>query len=293
MKLKPSFLTVALALILLINLNVDLTSGNGTPGTDIFSVCIEDANFDLLATQDLGKSISVYYYPHLKPLAETILFEAQQSMFELIAYFGFTLSHESRIYLATDREHLNALVGRETKPWVVGTALDANDIVILNPDHWNPRSHEFVRLSELVKHELAHAFTQQLNSQITQLSCQEHKKNNSDPYWFSEGLATVVSGQMETWRNRVMYDFEAHPAFEQIFQYTGYATAGTAVKYLLDQFGRERLLMAIRSMPPGYYEKQADSDLVLFDVLGKSKESLQAQWREYALTFYPPQKRDK
>jgi hypothetical protein len=256
--------------------------------------CWQAPGFKSIASADKLKGLVVFFSPGQAKEAREVFRIAQGADRELKDFFGVERNAIMRIYLAKDRAAFSGFAGKkidwEEKWWLVGTAMTPTDVLIMSPAQWDERSRSYVKIHELIKHEMAHAYSLALTTAApSPCIFQQEAGDDEKPYWFEEGLATYVSGQLVTWRNRVKYNFSTCPHFDDLFDCGGYATAATAVEYLIDTFGKEKILDAIRAMPPEHEknENQRRSDEALFKTLGVSRRQLERGWHSFVLKTYP------
>jgi hypothetical protein len=227
----------------------------------------------------------VYFYPHLINRAQEILALGLKADARLGTFFALDNRRAYRIYLAADHLQFETIASMNTDWvrdwWLVGAALTPYDHVIMDPDRWDPRSRRSVDIEKLVAHEMSHSYSLSMIRGFRRTECRivPKRPENTDSwiYWFEEGLATFVSGQVTDWRDEISNDLAVFPGLN-------YATAGSVVGFLLHKFGKEKIFAAIRGMPLNYAERSCASqcDKVLFDTLGMSGlRSLESEWKVY------------
>jgi hypothetical protein len=247
--------------------------------------CWDDPKLQRISAKSVRRDVSVYSYPHLVSRAKEILGLGVEADARLRTFFQLDSRSAYRIYLAADHDQFEMLASMSTDWrrdwWLVGTALTPHDHVLMDPERWDPRSRSSVDLKKLVVHEMSHSYSLSMIRDVRQKECLIVPKSAQSPapwsYWFEEGLATFISGQVSDWRSEISNDLAAFPDLN-------YATSGSVVGFLLHKFGRERIFSAIRSMPPNYAERSCASrcDKTLFDTLGISGlRPLESEWKEY------------
>jgi hypothetical protein len=93
------------------------------------------------------------------------------------------------------------------------------------------KKHSIEKYLRLIKHELCHLFFNIVS------------KDFSNPIWLNEGLATYLSGDVE---NRKRVDIFSH--FLEFYNKGGsgvYSESGMAVKLLVENFGKKKILKLI------------------------------------------------
>ncbi|HRF59732.1 MAG TPA: hypothetical protein PLH94_07450 [Fimbriimonadaceae bacterium] len=116
------------------------------------------------------------------------------------AFLGTPFAKPFRIVIARDRATFDAELAARwklppTEKWMVGAG-GADALVVLSPDRWKAEAVEHDgnskrELEEIVAHELSHVYHAQ--------RCPKPDFDGMDDMgWFIEGLAVVVSGQLES-----------------------------------------------------------------------------------------------
>ena len=247
--------------------------------------CWADPKFQRMSARSGRRELSVYFYGHLTSRAEEILRLAVDADAKLRMFFRLDSRSAYRIYLAADHDQFVSLASMKTDWqrdwWLVGAALTPHDHVLMDPGRWDPRSSRSVDLGKLVAHEMSHSYSLSMIRDVRRTDCVVGPKRSENPdswsYWFEEGLATFVSGQVFDWRGEISNDLAAFPDLN-------YATSGSVVGFLIQKFGTERIFAAIRAMPANYAERSCASqcDKVLFDTLGISGvRSIESEWKVY------------
>lgn len=157
--------------------------------------------------------------------------------------------NKPRIFLVKNRETINGLLGRKTEGWVVGWT-NHTDIFILDRSTYEKEScHKYSEkeYSKLIKHELAHVFTMAFlgifNKPIY-------------PDWLWEGLAICLSGQNKS-RKRPLYLKDFISYYSKDMNNPGvYRESGFAIEFLLENYGRQKLLKLIKSVKQAGSEKE-------------------------------------
>ena len=188
--------------------------------------------------------------------------------------FGDTVSvriHSSR---AAFDAALEAAWGvPRTECWMVGAA-DDHTLHLLAPDRWQVEACEHdpddtAHVRRLVTHELVHVYHGQANPS-PDLGLLEELG------WFTEGLATYVSGQLEArHRGRAAEAIRAGEAPDQLARaWTGpfrYAVAGSMVAFIDEVWGRATLRSLLG----------VTSQAGLLAELGLSEARFLDRWREW------------
>lgn len=163
-----------------------------------------------------------------------------------------------------------------TECWMVGAA-DDHTLHLLAPDRWATEACEHDaddadHVRRLVTHELVHVFHGQANPS-TDLGLLE------EIGWFTEGLATYVSGQLEArHRGRAAEAVRTgqDPA-RLVDAWSGpfrYGVAGSMVAFIDEAWGRGTLSDLL----------QATSQAELLEALGVSEAELLDRWRSWVIS---------
>ncbi|WDE06703.1 hypothetical protein SG34_007300 [Thalassomonas viridans] len=269
--------------------------------------CWQDPRFRAIKLKAGKGAFTIYHYVGDKELAEEIAASALTLDKELQDFFELERQSPFRLYVATDRQHWERLSGTNLdweKAWyVVGSMLTANDQVVINPDKWDKRSHEFVVLRELVKHELAHSYAYALRGQFDSEQCrltsddeleQEQEKSMS-PYWIEEGLATVVAGQLSTWEDRVVKSLKENSEFAHAMdpKRPNYSRAGAATLFLLETYGKETYFQALKLVTDGCRDDQPKCNAKFLGAFSQDSKQLEAQWLAYIDKKWPEYKEEQ
>ena len=244
--------------------------------------------------------IEIYYNEGQEELAKQVLPMAEQAEEKLKRFFGASRHSAYQIFLAKDNAQFSQLTGVQydwnKSSWVVGRSITENDNVIRDPSLWDSKSREYTKLSELIAHEMTHSFSMALSGTLEAKTCMLSQQGSQPgpsqqgQFWFFEGLATLLSGQLASWGTDFKFNFEKYPRFELIMRPSGgYVTAATAVEYLLDIFGREKILDAVRRIPANSAANLDESNRLLFDSLalhGEIKALHEKNWKEATLKKY-------
>lgn len=140
------------------------------------------------------------------------------------------------INIVNDRETINLLKGRQTEDWLVGWS-NGNKVYILNRDNLEKESnHKYdpEKYHALIKHELSHSFYNILTG------------GNYKPIWLNDGVAVYISGQ-----NKFKKQPTEFKKFLQFYENGGsgvYDESGFFVEFLIEKFGKEKLLGFIKNL---------------------------------------------
>ncbi len=139
------------------------------------------------------------------------------------------------ILLIPDRKTYDSFRNKKTEDWEVGLSTGRH-IFLLSPDNYEQESsHKYSdeEYYSLLKHELTHAFSHIIT-------------RNSNPIWFTEGVAIFLSGQ-----NKTKTPLKEFSTFLNYFQNGGkgvYRESGFAVELLYNKYGKKKLLEILKFM---------------------------------------------
>lgn len=161
----------------------------------------------------------------------------------------------------------------QTACWMVGAA-DDHHLYLLSPGAWeseacehDPADEEHRRL--LVTHEAVHVFHGQVNPSAD-VGLLE------DIGWFIEGLATYVSGQLETSHaRRAAEALDAGEGPDRLAEaWSGpyrYGVAGSLVAFIDERWGRDSLIAALEITSPEEFH----------GLLGTTEDEFLADWETW------------
>jgi hypothetical protein len=160
----------------------------------------------------------------------------KEGMNELNDFFELGWNRNlSKIFLVSDRNSIDALLGRKTEDFVVGWADKNNDIYLLCKENYEKESSHTYSDEEyfaLLKHELTHCFAKVVSG---------FSKN---PIWLFEGVSIFLSGQNELKIKPEKYNFflDSYNDHKKDI----YKEAGFAVEFLVKEYGKEKLIKLIK-----------------------------------------------
>jgi len=169
----------------------------------------------------------------------------EKSMKELNKFFRINWKKDTpKIVLMADRKAIDKHRGAKTEDWVVGYVKN-NKVFVLSPENYEKEScHKFSEKEYygLIKHELVHLF----EFAIT--------KSNNSPNWLREGLAFYLAGQLEN--KKKPKHLNSFLRYYKKFGEGIYTESGFAVKFLIENYGKNRLFKLFRLIKTIKSEKQ-------------------------------------
>jgi hypothetical protein len=150
-------------------------------------------------------------------------------------FFGMNWIYSTpSICVFEKRQQFDLLHGRKTEGWVIGTA-KTDILYILDNEKMEKESshkkHSDEKYSNLIKHELCHLFYSHVSD-----GCRK-------PVWLTEGVSIYLSGQLKEKKT-----IEKFGSFLKFYEKGGggvYSESGTAVKILIENFGKKKILKLI------------------------------------------------
>ena len=224
-----------------------------------------------------GESAAVVaeYQPADSSVARDLIEYATGAAETIETFFGAPFPLSWRLVVLPERAAFDSLAAERwgmpaTECWMVGTAT-TRTLFILSPRRWradcdhDPLDREHVR--EIVAHELVHVYHMQRNPS-------DEFEGADEVAWFAEGLATYVSGQLETGhaaRAREAIEVGAAPA-RLVDAWSGpyrYGVSGSLAAFLDERLGRERFTGLL----------EATTQTELLSRVGMTEEETLAGWR--------------
>jgi Tol biopolymer transport system component len=224
----------------------------------------------------------VYFYGGLDSLGMRVLDLAEKTHQLLSKRLGHTLGHRVPIVLyGSHNDFSQTNVTPELIDAGTGGFTEAlrNRVVL-------PFAGSYEDLRHVVVHELVHAITFDLLYGGSAASLIAHQSFFSLPLWFAEGTAEYYSLGMESNAEMVLRDgtIEGYlPPLKYGGGYLIYKQGQSAVAYLVDRFGEERLrdlLQRVRSM--------RSFDRAFQRTMGMSPDKFDEQWRTWLRKEYWP-----
>lgn len=184
----------------------------------------------------------------------------KDEMKKLGEFYGFKWTVNCpKVFIIDDRKTINVLKGKKTELWLRGWTEKSN-IYILNPQNYEKESnHKYTEknFKAFLKHELSHLFYHILT------------QRKYSPLWLAEGVAIYTSGQLnykkqpQEFKNFLdFYDTQQNKRQESVYDESGWV-----VKFLVDKFGKEKLLVLIKSLK-NEVQNQKQFENKFFEIYG-------------------------
>jgi hypothetical protein len=224
----------------------------------------------------------VFFYPELDSLALRVLDLAEKTNTYLSARMGHELTHRVPIILYgshNDFEQTN--VTPEILDASTGgfTEMLRNRVVL-------PFTGGYEDLRHVVVHELTHAFMFDMLYGGAAGALLARQSLYQAPLWFAEGLAEYESLGMESNAEMFLRDGTVEgylPPLPYSGGYIVYKQGQSAISYLVERYGEERLRDLLRRM-----RQMHSFDHAFERALGVSQERFDEQWRQWLRRRYWP-----
>lgn len=167
---------------------------------------------------------------------EMLQVQYDKSMKELSSFFNLNWIHnQPKLFIVPDRKTIDSLRGQKTKDWVVGWSTSGS-VYLLSKDNYETQScHSYSdkKYFALLKHELAHSFFNVI-------------AQTSYPLWLNDGVSIFISGQLEFKKRPPKLNRFLNSTTN--YQEGMYEESGFAVEFLVEKFGKEKLLDLIKNL---------------------------------------------
>ncbi len=161
----------------------------------------------------------------------------KEGMKEFNEFFNMNWVYGPNVCILNSRKEIDLFHHSKTEKWVCafGNPGEFNNIYILDNEKMEKESshkkYSDEEYSSLIKHELCHLFFMIVS------------KSNYKPFWLVEGVSIYLSGQMKN-----IKQVEKFSNFIEFYENGGsgvYSESGMAVRLLVKNFGKEKLLKLI------------------------------------------------
>jgi hypothetical protein len=249
----------------------DASSGKIETTPDI--IHIEDGRYDWQTMQQ--GQVKLFWYEGNATFADELMTTAQQALTRLKDSSGAELESPVSLYIyASQADLLGSMIFPQE--WTGGVAFSQFGIIAIGiaPDSaslaWGKRT---------ISHELTHLVVNQVT----------FNPYNGLPTWLNEGLAMTAEGELDQYFVDVLSAAEANNALISVRSlsspfsaYTdksllAYAESYEIVSYLINEYGREKMLELLHAFRQG-----SGYDEALNGVYGFDMDGLNAQWQAKA-----------
>ena len=170
---------------------------------------------------------------HKNKLIERTYIEAMK---EFNSFFGFNwITGTPNICVLKNRKEIDLISDYKTERYIIGFAKGGTAYILDNRKMEEESEHKKYTEEEyskkLIKHEICHLFYQVVS------------KDNNDPKWLAEGVSIFLSGEMKF--KKPITRFINFIEFHQKSGGEVYTESGTAIKLLVENFGKKKLLKLI------------------------------------------------
>ncbi|MBU1071508.1 hypothetical protein KKG65_03835 [Patescibacteria group bacterium] len=162
----------------------------------------------------------------------------KKAMAELDEFFELNWQqNQPKVFIVKNRKEIDKIWNQKTPKWLVGWGGRQSGVYILDRKNFKKESDNTYtkeRYSALLKHELAHCFTDILTD--------GYRK----PVWLNEGISIYLSGQLKQYEQPKKYKHFLK-SFDK--QKEGvYAEAGWVVKTLVEKHGKKKLFDLLKQI---------------------------------------------
>jgi hypothetical protein len=217
-------------------------------------------------------------YAHDKNIAQEIRINLESSYQKISSFLDDTLIQVVSVYVVDSDEEFKSMVGEGFPDWGIGCAIPSHNIILLK----SPLHFDYQRpLSELVTHELAHIFLENL------------AKGVALPRWLDEGFAMhqsqewrfgqdiAVARAVLTGSLLRLSEIESVNAFRESKAQLAYTESFLAISYLTDEYGEG----AIRELVE-YLASGTNIDLAFLKTIGSNYLTFQLEFDRYIKSRY-------
>lgn len=251
-------------------------AGGGVTTSEISTFKFDDTRYKWQSLEQ--GMVTLLWYSGSDNFAKELMATAQEALVKLERDTGARLSHAVSLYIYDGAQELQ---GSMVFPheWTGGVAfVDFNTIAIgIEPSNliWGKRA---------ITHELAHLVTGQMTD----------NPYNSIPTWLNEGLSMYAEGPLDATyvmffnqsadQNTLLSVNSLSSPFSALTEisYLSYAESYHIVKYLVDEYGQDKMLQLLSIFTAG-----STADEALEAVYGFDMEELNTEWQLYAQDVLP------
>lgn len=218
-----------------------------------------------------SSAVEVYYHVGDEKNVAGLHTVVQQHLPELETKLGVMLNYVPRIYVTSDQKEFDSITGNTLPSWSHGvSSVQTGSIVLKSPAF----SRDIKTFNQTALHELIHLLVGE-------------KAGLRVPRWLNEGLAQLLSGQMQgkpllplsraLWAGRLipLNAIERVDRFTQADAEIAYLESYQATQYLVDQYGWETLRNLLVDLSQGKVWDEA-----LFAEMETDQAGFEASWRE-------------
>lgn len=191
-----------------------------------------------------------------RPIPQELLETKEKAIQEFNDFFGIRLQRQFNIYIIYTREEMDIIQEKKTEDWVAGYN-KSGQIFIFDPDCYNKETgRTLFNVKKLLKHEITHSYF-------------SHIVGNNKPRWFNEGLAEYLPKRKT--QEKTLEEIVNVIDYDEDFNGDQYAPANLLVNLLIEKFGKEKILLLLRSYHSKEYFLSAFKEIYGFEL---TKEKL-------------------
>lgn len=276
--MRSGLISIVMFMLLLITACPEAQEATDIPTPQDEATVVYDPDAALSERAEID-GVVIMFAPADAVLAETLGPVIKEQVSKVEEFFGepFAAPYVVRIFpdrAALDHHWASTWGGEGFRGqcWMVASGV-ADELAMLSPRMWKEQACEHdsddpIHVARIIAHELAHVYHGQRYTT-------PDFEGMDDLGWFAEGVAVLVSGQLDDERRAQAKEaIEAGVALTQLEdawsgQYR-YAVGGTLAEFVYQRLGREGLLAALS------YEKLPE----LLEALKMSADEVLAAWKK-------------
>jgi hypothetical protein len=245
-------------------------AGGGNLETAPVTIHIEDNRYDWRSTT--RGNVTLYWYEGDNDFAGELMDAVEAALSRLAGNAGAELEDPVRLYIYANSTDLQGSM-IFPQEWTGGVAFTEYGVIAIGIP---PTSSGLNWGKRAISHELTHLVVHQVT----------FNPYNSLPTWLDEGLAMTAEGELEPEFVDILSDARSNDTLISIRSlaspfsaYTNesllsYAESHEVVKYLVDEFGRDKMLALLNT-----FEEGSGYDEALNKVYGFDMDGLNVAWR--------------
>lgn len=247
---------------------IDDAAGNSLK-TNSTSFSYDDVRFKWNKLTKDG--LTIYWYKGSQAFAEDLLSAAAAAIKRISSEIGITYEHPMRIVVYDSKTDMDSAMPKKSDTYTretitLGVRLSGEVLALLANQ---------ADVKQTLAHELSHMVVHQL----------VENPYSDIPAWLDEGLSMVAEGELPPGNKRALDDgirrdgllsvrsmtsYSGDPAKVNLF----YAESYSVVRFLLDNYGRDKMAQLLRVFKEGN-----TADDALRTVYGFTTDELDAKWR--------------
>lgn len=255
-----------------------IDAGDNRIETERYSIQFNDERYQWRSL--IEGDITIYWYSGDDSYAHQLMTVAQEALVRLAVDTGANLQRPVKLYIYASTQDLQGAM-IFPQEWTGGVAYNSYGVVAIGINagnmEWGKRT---------VVHELTHLITHQMT----------YNPYNSLPVWLNEGLSMYAEGEMEPLFENYLEQAVINDELISVrslaspfsatthISYLSYAQSMSIVEFLIDNYGREKMLEMLNTFRQG-----SSYDGALIKVYGFNMNGLNDLWQTYITSIYKPE----